>query len=326
MANADEIYKRKNKYLPIPLTIREYLRVVKGGNFVFTIPIQRNDVWDVKRKSLLIDSVLKNYPINEFYVVKDGNVCNCIDGKQRSITLESFVDDEFALTGLKDAELEGKKFSELSEDQRFEIMGYSLIVNRFEGIDDEEVKDIMSRMNNGKALTGVELSRIKAKTLSIISGLGEHRLFMENLSQNALCHFINEEMVIKTAIMGQGNYDLSLKNVKKYYEDFDFREIKGNLSGTFDATAKALDVAKSVAPKKIYGKIIKKINLLTVINFVAETENAGERTEEIGNFLAEFFSDIPSDYAEASRMHSTNEDNVLTRRDCIRLAFDTCVK
>jgi len=326
MTNAEETYTNLNKYLLLSVPIRDYLKMVKGGNFVFTIPIQRNDVWDVKRKSLLIDSLLKNYPINPFYVVKNGNVCNCIDGKQRSLTIKSFVDDEFALTGLSDAELEGKKFSELDEDQQYEIMGYTLTVNRFDGIDDEEVREIMSRMNNGKALSGVELSRIKAKTLSVISGLGEHRLFMENLSQNALCHFINEEMVIKTAIMDSGNYDLSLKNVKKYYEDFDFGEIKDELSETFDATAKALDVTKSVAPKKVYGKIIKKINLLTVINFVAETENAGERTEEIGNFLAEFFDDLPSDYAEASKMHSTNEDNVLTRRDCIRLAFDTCIK
>lgn len=326
MANADEIYEKKSKYIPLSLSVRDYLRLVKGGNFIFTIPIQRNDVWDVKRKSLLIDSLLNNYPINPLYLVKNGMICNCIDGKQRSLTIKSFVDDEFTLTGLKDAELEGKKFSELSEDQQYEILGYTLIVNRFEGIEDKEVNEIMSRMNNGKALSGVELSRIKAKTLSVISGLGEHRLFMENLSQNALCHFINEEMVIKTAIMGNGNYDLSLRNVKKYYEDFDFGEIKEKLSETFDATAKALDVTKSVAPKKVYGKIIKKINLLTVINFVAETENAGERTEEIGNFLAEFFGDLPSDYAEASKMHSTNEDNVLTRRDCIRLAFDTCIK
>nr|WP_239574216.1 DUF262 domain-containing protein [Enterococcus ureilyticus] len=76
---------------------------------------QRRRVWDLKRKSKLIESFIINVPIPSIFLYEiEFSKYEVMDGQQRVSTLLQFFADEFALEGLEIwHELNGKKYSEL---------------------------------------------------------------------------------------------------------------------------------------------------------------------------------------------------------------------
>lgn len=87
-----------------------------------TLPeIQRQYVWDNARASRLVESLLLNVPIPVVYFSETAEVNYLIiDGHQRIQSIVRFLDNRFALSGLKVfGELNGKRFHQLTErDQR----------------------------------------------------------------------------------------------------------------------------------------------------------------------------------------------------------------
>lgn len=68
------------------------------NSLVFDLPIQRKgNVWDIKRKSKMVHSVILNWPTASLIASKEGRTLNFLDGKQRLTTLISFVENGFAL-------------------------------------------------------------------------------------------------------------------------------------------------------------------------------------------------------------------------------------
>ena len=64
----------------------------KDGELGFDHALQRALVWDEERKSLLIHSLIKNFPIDPIKAVKDGNTYQILDGKQRLLgTVISYI-------------------------------------------------------------------------------------------------------------------------------------------------------------------------------------------------------------------------------------------
>ncbi|HEY3924704.1 MAG TPA: DUF262 domain-containing protein [Acidothermaceae bacterium] len=83
--------------------------------------IQRQYVWDNTRASRLIESLLLNIPIPVVYFAETEEVKYLvIDGHQRIQSMARYVNNEFALSGLKIlGELRNKRFHQLHErDQR----------------------------------------------------------------------------------------------------------------------------------------------------------------------------------------------------------------
>lgn len=128
---------------------------------------QRHYVWDAKKASQLIESILLGIPIPIIYLAedKDGHV-NVIDGQQRLTSLFSFIDGKFPsgkvfkLTGLNAfTELKGKTFKELSDAQQSTIEEYPLRTITFTKDSDPELQyEIFSRLNTGSvALNDQEL-------------------------------------------------------------------------------------------------------------------------------------------------------------------------
>jgi hypothetical protein len=88
-----------------------------------TLPsIQREYVWNTMKASRLIESLLLNVPIPVLYFAESGDQYEIIDGHQRVSSIVQYVNNQFALTGLKvlgDEQRRGKRFHELpAGDQR----------------------------------------------------------------------------------------------------------------------------------------------------------------------------------------------------------------
>lgn len=120
----------------ISWSAKQLKNMIASGKIDFNHIIQRSYVWERKRKSALIESMIIGYPIPPVFAKRSddgtgkrgGNIYAIMDGKQRLSTVAQFLNDEFALSDLPpvsymdeanggecEADISGMKFSELPE-------------------------------------------------------------------------------------------------------------------------------------------------------------------------------------------------------------------
>lgn len=331
----------------ISWNVKQVANSVKLGSMTFDNAIQRGHVWDAKRQSLFIDSLLRNYPVPAIYTIKTdidapegckkgSKVFDCIDGKQRCEAIRRFRNNELALVGLEpyfengeEVDINGKTYQKLSEEMRDAFDGYVMTVYFFVDITDDEISEMMSRLNNGKPLTGVENARIKAKNLSGIIELSNHGLFWENMTETAIKSYNNEDVVIKTALqIFENQFELSTKNVKEAYERLELNANAQSVLGrVFDKTREALNITGENVKKPTFRKIVKKTNLVNFIYLVSQ--HIDDDSEGLADFIGYFFDEKPSQalavyrnrYNEASTDGTNHASNVAARNNALSEAL-----
>lgn len=80
------------KYQNKEFTIRDLLELVDKNNIDLQPPYQRNFIWTPKDQRLLIDSILRGYPLPSFFMYKkDNGSYEMVDGQQRAKTISRFA-------------------------------------------------------------------------------------------------------------------------------------------------------------------------------------------------------------------------------------------
>lgn len=138
-----------------PRTAVDVVRRIEKGRFVLDPDFQREFVWDEKKQSRLIESILMRIPLPVFYVAEDaeGRLI-VVDGRQRVTTLKRFINGELKLDLEDRKDLHGKKFDELEARLQNRVEDCQL---RFYIIDHKVPErarlDIFERVNGGEVLT-----------------------------------------------------------------------------------------------------------------------------------------------------------------------------
>lgn len=280
------------KRLNINWNVRQLVKMCGNGSITFDNAIQRGYVWDVKRKSLLIDSVIYGYPVPAFYAKRgEDKVFDMLDGKQRSEAFCSFLADGYALEGVG-GEYEGKYFSELPESVQDDIISYSLTVYYFEDITDEEVNEMFYRLNNGKALTAIELTRVKAKSFEKIKELAKHEIFTEALKESQINRYTNEDIVIKALVMLNCEKP-SLKNdfIRPYIIETEIMDdmaaaVKVALARIMYVHNKLIADEQYKAAKKLY----IRTHLISLVPLAYETYKDQNGIDTLADFVGWFFT------------------------------------
>lgn len=147
----------------------------------FDHPIQRkSEQWSDTQKSLLIHSMLANYPVPNIYVLREDSqeldeknkpVFNyfVMDGKQRLTSVLSYIWGEFPLVEnipaiiIEDVEYQiaGKYFCDLDEPVQYEIKRYKFDIIAFEECSNREIEEIFFRLNNSTPLTKSQVAKAK---------------------------------------------------------------------------------------------------------------------------------------------------------------------
>lgn len=142
----------------------EKIRIEKGRMSFFEIKrrverkdiqldpnFQRQNVWDNKQKSELIESILMGIPIPVFYFFESKEAkIQIIDGKQRITTVIDFMNDKFKLGKLSIIKVSGKKFSDLDALLQRKIEDYQIDTYIIQPPTPEKIKfDIFDRVNRG---------------------------------------------------------------------------------------------------------------------------------------------------------------------------------
>lgn len=308
----------------ISWTAKQISTMVTNKTIVFDNAIQRGLVWTNDKKSLLIDSMIQGYPIPPFFAKKkETGVYDMLDGKQRMNAVADYISGKFELCNLEEItykdysgsekiiDINGKKFADLPEEFQDEIMHYSFLIYYFdEGITDEEVNELFYRLNNGKPLSSIELTRVRAKSFSIISEIGKHKIFADALTESALSKYTNEDIVMKSyAILHDSEPSLDNKHIRNIVENTDFTEAdQKQMEEIFD---RIYEVHNLIKDKKIQKKIYTRTHLLSILPTVWGSLENGLSVEQYKEFMEHFFAmtddgvSISQEYNEAASKAGT---------------------
>ena len=326
----------------IQWSAKQLSKMVERGTINFDNAVQRGYVWDNNRKSLLIHSMIEGYPIPAFYAAKNDNGYDMLDGKQRSNAIAGYLNNEYALTGIPEVTLEsgktmdinGMMFGILPEELQDRIKDYSLTIYYFDGITDEEITEMFFRLNNGKPLTAIELTRVKAKSLDKIKELGKHELFNSALTEKALNKYTNEDIVIKSwTLLNVENPSFETKFIRPLIESAEITERQAEqITAVYDrilTTYKDIVEAGDKEALKVAKRIITRTHLLSLVPVALQSINDNISIEEFAEFVMSFFNgkksaSISDIYNSAAGSASGKAENVKKRITAITEAYKAC--
>lgn len=158
-------------------------RKFQRGDLILDPEFQRRYVWDNKKASLLIESILLEVPIPVIYLAEEDGKFTVIDGQQRLRSFFRFLNNEFKLRGLSVlSELNGKYFKDLDKEKQRKIEDATLRVIEIRKESHSDVKfEIFERLNVGAVkLNDQELRNCiyRGKYNDLIKELAEDRDFL----------------------------------------------------------------------------------------------------------------------------------------------------
>ncbi|WP_173142242.1 DUF262 domain-containing protein [Kibdelosporangium persicum] len=125
--------------------------------------------WPEHRKRLLLDSVLRGWPVGPLYaLVTAEGPRTVVDGGQRLRTLQEFVsgalDVDGRLTPTDDLlrDIDGKTYPELPTGLRSAFDDYPVVVIEFQGLAPEEVRPALFRLNDADQLSYTQRSVLES--------------------------------------------------------------------------------------------------------------------------------------------------------------------
>ena len=134
------------------ISLYQVFRWIQQGKLNLRPDFQRNFIWNRKKQSLLIESLMLKIPIPAFYFDEDaeGNR-TVIDGLQRLSTISDFLEGKFRLCGLQYLiNCNGKRYDELEKKYQMRIEDTQLAVNILDAKCPATVKfDVFRRINTG---------------------------------------------------------------------------------------------------------------------------------------------------------------------------------
>ena len=337
------------------LTVKQVFKKMENKSLRFDNSVQRGYVWDKKKQSALIDTLLsigKWIPLPPIFVVKRSEETekgkieyyDCLDGKQRSLTMYRYKTEQFALEGLDEIEMEdgsfldvnGLKFSELPEELQDRINDYSFTFNSLEGVSDEEIAMLFAKLNNGKPLSAIELTRVHAKSMDTITELGKHEIFAESMTEKAINGYANEDVIVKMLIvLNEKNPCLDTKMVRPYMAETEITDTdKDRIVAILNRIQDAHDrirIKEDKVSKKVAKRIYTRTHMISIARMVEKSINAKIGIDEFTSWLEQFYcggksATISEEYNSCCSSGSGHAPMVKTRLNALEDNFDVYFK
>lgn len=224
----------KDQYSLFEITrqIREKQRIKLNPDY------QRYEgLWNRKKQSRLIESILMGIPIPVFYFAANiGGGLSVVDGLQRLHTITEYITDNFKLTGLTyfnkdDRNMNNKSFKDLPDNykeiiENYQIQVYILDVN----VPDTVKLDIFERINSGGTPLNKQEIRhalYQGKSTTLLEELSQCHEFKDAIGTKLDTKRMRDRYVILRGISFYLSQNTStIKNIPK---DISNTDISGSL-------------------------------------------------------------------------------------------------
>lgn len=311
----------------------------------FDHPIQRqSSQWNNLQQSLLIHSILANFPVPAIYVEKNNAdemddkgkpvfKYSVLDGKQRMTTIFSYINGDYALNEDTPTveidgeryELAGKTFEELDEDVKQELLRFKFQIFAFEDATDDEIEEIFFRLNNSTPLTKPQKSKPLMGTTNarFIDSILNGSFFKEKCNFSALqlrksddmCTLLQAMMLLDNKYGKYEYASISADEVMKYSS-----HIKGIYSKEQqDILLSAIDFLDKAFDSK--EKMLKKINIPMAIMMADLAIEKGITPYDFHNWFLYFFVACKAEYSQFCSSGSIKKEKVLGRLETMTNHF-----
>ena len=214
--------ERKLRLQAYDKSVSDLVSMVNRGDIILNPEYQRNYVWDNKKASLLVESILLNIPIPVIYASEEEDSSwNIVDGLQRLNALNRYYYDKFKLSGLEVLkELNGLKYSDLNTKARRMLdNGIIRVILIFNDSNPEIKYDIFMRLNTGSVkLNEQELRNClyRGKLNDLIKRLTKNLKFLNILGLKAPHKRMNDCELILRYFSFSENYDIINNKLSNY--------------------------------------------------------------------------------------------------------------
>ena len=295
---------------------------------------QRPAVWTRGQKQLLIDTMLRNYDIPKLYWRRTGkkpDTYDVIDGQQRLRAIWEFFDGNYGLPRdadpIEDYHVAGLKYDALPDELRIRLDTYPLDVVLVEDADEDEVREMFLRLQNGTSLRAQEKRNAYPGNMrDFVRSLSDHPFFCNSVgfANSRFTHDLVAAQLVCLEMAG-GPTNVKNRDLNRMYEEkvaFDekCKEAK--------AVSKHLDLLAEVFPDKT--PELTRYNVIAIYCVVAELLASYVRAK-FAPILHDWFIDfesrrreqeqLPEDEAEAEWVsykekisHSTDSDDSIRSR------------
>ena len=131
--------------------------VAYGGKLDVRPAYQREFVYKPEQQQAVIDTVSKGYPLNVMYWAdQGGGHYELIDGQQRTLSICTFLNNDFSCKGLFQIP-QALQFGSLTKDQQDKLLNYELTVYICDGNPSEKLEWFKTINIAGEELTDQEL-------------------------------------------------------------------------------------------------------------------------------------------------------------------------
>ena len=339
------------------------LRMYEGDELNFENALQRDLVWDDEKKSLMIHTIITNYPVYEIAAVKNGSKYDILDGKQRMLgTLIYFMKNEFELQGIPEIVLvtdeeeifevdcNGHKYEELPDIIREAIDAFTFnVIVLDENTPEEMVNEMFFRLNNYEPMSSIDMTRARAKSQKKIFEMAQHPIFTGYFTPSSLKKRKPEEVIAKMhTIMNYDNVDFDAKSIRKIVVDMEISDDDQNkIVKILDRMLKIYGYITNVSvdhieeekeknkTKKFAAKVAKRIvtltHMISCTPFIWKTIELGYSDKQAADWFYGFYcgtskASVSALYNEACSAGSIKKENVNKRKIELTKNFNSWTK
>lgn len=316
----------------IQWTAKTLTNQMNKGKVNFDNAVQRGLVWDNGKKSLLIHSMLYGYAIPAMYFTRDENgVYDSLDGKQRSNAISGFLNGNYALATDFPAvtdddgnteDFSGMTFEQLPEWAQDRIKDYNLTIYYYEDMTEDEVREFFRRLNNGKPLSSIELTRVNTVSLKAFQELAGHDAIQAVVTEAGKKRFTDEMIAMQLYhIVTVENPDFGTKSFREWAHNVQIdNEVMSGICSGLDAYKEFLD-SLDKEDKQLAKTIKARTHFISAAYYCYEAIREGITQDEINTTMRDFFNGNPTtneDYNKTVTSGSAKPVSVTMRRDVMK--------
>lgn len=257
---------------------------------------QRPPVWTRGQKQLLVDTVLRNYDIPKFYwrrTERSPDKYEVVDGQQRLRAVWEFSAGKYGLPRNADPvdgyQVAGLKYEELPDELRTRFDTYPLDIVLVEDADEDEVREMFLRLQNGTSLRAQEKrNAYPGKMRDIVKTLASHPFFESvGFANSRFTHDLVAAQFVRLEQAG-GPTNVKNRDLNKMYEEGQDLGLDGSEAR---AVQRILNLLATCFPEKT--PELTRYNVVALYAVVAELLASYVRTD-FESVLYDWFIDFES--------------------------------
>lgn len=291
-------------------TLQALNKAMEKGTILLSHKLQRPEgQWNRKQKTDLIDSLLRKYPINATYAIKENGVLSVIDGVQRLSCVRDFIANKFALSKDMESvivngekkELAGLKFNKLDDDTKDVILNAELQMYELTDCTEKDVREMFRRQNAGKPLNGKQLRVVHESDefSEVVYSLATHPFMDKLMTKTQHKNGTDRDLIIQTLMLIETNNEKDFTSFRTKDIDIFVADHSDNIENSkidmlraamdkFDESFEEIKLPVTSVPMALYSgfRIIKdKKSFSKLVDLVNEFLNNYDDNEEYKKYV-----------------------------------------